>query len=89
MYLAPEDILKGEVPESLLKVETSLEVLQLFKDTYEDYRSNLKQFQKSDSFVRPWDFSPHLVFSRFDQFVIRVKTIQVRNEDESNHALLI
>lgn len=60
-----------------MKVEKSLEILQLFRSTFEDRRANLKQYEKHGRFVRPWDFSPHLVFSGLDQFVIRVKTIQV------------
>ncbi|XP_028263973.1 dynein axonemal heavy chain 9 isoform X2 [Parambassis ranga] len=75
-YLVPEEILKGELSESLLKVQTSLEVLQLFRSTYEDRRANLRQYQKNGSSVRPWDFSPLLVFSGFDQFVNRLQTIK-------------
>ncbi|KAM6897526.1 dynein beta chain, ciliary-like [Xenentodon cancila] len=76
VYLAPEEVLKGELPASLLKVEKSLEILQLLRRTYDDCRTNLKQYKENHSVIRPWDFSPSLVFSGFDRFVIRVKTIQ-------------
>ncbi|XP_075314376.1 dynein axonemal heavy chain 9 [Odontesthes bonariensis] len=76
VYLVPEEVLRGELSESLLRVQTSLEVLQLFRSTYEDRRANLRQYQKNGSLVRPWDFSPLLVFSGFDRFIIRVKTIK-------------
>uniref|UniRef100_A0A7N6A473 Dynein heavy chain 9, axonemal n=1 Tax=Anabas testudineus TaxID=64144 RepID=A0A7N6A473_ANATE len=76
MYLVAEELLKGEVSESLLKVQTSLEVLQLFRSTYDECRANLSQYQRNGSIVRPWDFSPLLVFSGFDYFIKRVKTIK-------------
>uniref|UniRef100_A0AAQ5YU21 Dynein axonemal heavy chain 17 n=1 Tax=Amphiprion ocellaris TaxID=80972 RepID=A0AAQ5YU21_AMPOC len=71
MYLVPEEVLRGEVSECLMKVQTSLEVLQLFRSTYEDRRANLRQYQKNGSLVRPWDFHPFLVFSGLDRFVNR------------------
>lgn len=61
-------------------MQTSLDILQLFKSTYEDRRANLGQYQKNGSFVRPWDFSPLLVFSGLDCFIDRVRTIKVSME---------
>lgn len=80
MYLVPEEVLRGEVAESLLKVQTSLEVLELFRSTYEDRKANLNQYQRNGSVVRPWDFSPLLVFSGLELFINRVKTIKVSME---------
>ncbi|TMS22638.1 hypothetical protein E3U43_012903 [Larimichthys crocea] len=76
VYLVPEEVLRGEVAESLLKVQTSLEVLELFRSTYEDRKANLNQYQRNGSVVRPWDFSPLLVFSGLELFINRVKTIK-------------
>ncbi|XP_030610318.1 dynein axonemal heavy chain 9 isoform X3 [Archocentrus centrarchus] len=76
VYLVPEEILRADISESLLKVQTSLEVLLLFRSTYEHRRLSLRQYQKNGSVVRPWDFSPLLVFSGLDRFVNRVKTIE-------------
>ncbi|XP_041830036.1 dynein heavy chain 9, axonemal-like isoform X1 [Melanotaenia boesemani] len=75
-YLIAEEVLREEVSESLLRVQMSLEILQLFKSTYDDRRANLRQYQKNESLIKPWDFSPLLVFSRFDRFVNRVKSIK-------------
>ncbi len=80
MYVVPEEVLRGEVSESLLKVQTSLEILQLFRSTYDDHRANLRQYQRNGSLVRPWDFSPLLVFTRLDHFINRLKTIKVSME---------
>lgn len=87
IYLVPEDILRGEVSETLQKIQTTLEVLILFKSTYEDRRANLRQYQKNGSLVRPWDFSPLLIFSGLDRFVNRVKIIKVSMEIRSQHLL--
>ncbi|MED6270954.1 hypothetical protein CHARACLAT_015472 [Characodon lateralis] len=76
VYLGPEEVLKGETAESLLRVKTSLEVLQLFRSTYEDHRANLRKYQKNGTMVKPWDFSTLLVFSRLDQFIKRVQNIK-------------
>ncbi|XP_034049709.1 dynein heavy chain 9, axonemal [Thalassophryne amazonica] len=76
VYLNPDEVLKREAPESLLKVETSLEILHLFKDTYKERQANMHQYQTGKNMLRPWDFSPALIFSRLDQFINRVKTIQ-------------
>uniref|UniRef100_A0A3Q3NPA1 Dynein heavy chain 9, axonemal-like n=1 Tax=Labrus bergylta TaxID=56723 RepID=A0A3Q3NPA1_9LABR len=62
--------------ESLLKVQTSLDVLQLLRSTYEERRANLNQYQRNGSRVRPWDFLPLLVFSRLELFINRVRSIR-------------
>lgn len=72
--------MRGEVSESLLKVQTSEEILELFRRTYEERRANLSQYQRNGSLVRPWDFSPALVFTGLDNFTNRVKTIKVSME---------
>lgn len=63
--------------ESLLKVQTSLEILELFRTIYEDRRANLNNYLKYGGSVRPWDFSTLLVFSGLNQFMDRVKSIKV------------
>uniref|UniRef100_A0A3B5KZ59 Dynein, axonemal, heavy chain 9 n=1 Tax=Xiphophorus couchianus TaxID=32473 RepID=A0A3B5KZ59_9TELE len=76
VYLVPEEVLTGEPAESLLRVQTSLEVLRLFRSTYEDHRANLRKYQKNGIMVRPWDFSPTLVFSSLDQFISTLENIK-------------
>ncbi|KAM6951485.1 dynein beta chain, ciliary-like [Aplochiton taeniatus] len=76
VYLNPEEVLKGEVSESLLRVQTGLEILQLFRTTFEERRDNLGQYLRNGGEVRPWDFSPAMVFSGLDRFIHRVKTIE-------------
>jgi hypothetical protein len=78
VYLSPEEVLKGDVSESLRKVQTSLDILNTFRLTYEEKRASLGQYQRKGREVRPWDFHPLMVFSGLDRFMDRVKTIEVR-----------
>uniref|UniRef100_A0A8C4ZK88 Uncharacterized protein n=1 Tax=Gadus morhua TaxID=8049 RepID=A0A8C4ZK88_GADMO len=75
-FLSPEEVLKGELSETLPKVRAGLEVLQLFRETYSVSRANLSQYQRNGRTVPPWDFSPALVFSRLDRFIDRVQTVE-------------
>lgn len=83
VYLVPEEVLTGEPAESLLRLQTSLEVLRLFRSTYEDHRANLRKYQKNGIMVRRWDFSPTLVFSRLDQFISTLENIKVNTAGHS------
>lgn len=56
-----------------------MDILQLFRHTYEDRRTNLDQYEQSGRSVKPWDFPSLLVFSGLDQFFSRVNTIKVSN----------
>ncbi|XP_051731342.1 dynein axonemal heavy chain 9-like isoform X1 [Ctenopharyngodon idella] len=75
-FLNPDDILKGEVQESLLRVQTALDVLTHFRSTYEDRRANLSQYQRTEYPIKPWDFSPLMVFVGLDHFIKRLRTIE-------------
>ncbi|XP_066560773.1 dynein axonemal heavy chain 9 [Amia ocellicauda] len=75
-YLGPEDILKGEAEESLSKVRESLNILRLFRQTYEERRASLSTYQKTDQEVKGWDFSSAMVFTRMERFIKRVETIE-------------
>ncbi|KAL2077982.1 hypothetical protein ACEWY4_025667 [Coilia grayii] len=75
-FLNPEDILKGEVVESLARAQTTLDILLHFKQTFEDRRSNLSQYAKAGKEVKPWDFLPIMVFAGLDRFIDRLQTIE-------------
>ncbi|XP_053720928.1 dynein heavy chain 9, axonemal [Synchiropus splendidus] len=75
-FLAPDEILVGEVLESLQRVDLSLDTLKLFKDTYEDRRNNLDKYKTNGSAVKLWDFPSFLIFSRLDSFFERINTIK-------------
>ncbi|KAF5902959.1 dynein heavy chain 9, axonemal, partial [Clarias magur] len=75
-HLNPEDILKSDVVESLSRVESTLDVLTHFKGIFHDKRNSLNQYQKNGMEVKPWDFSPSMVFARLDRFIERLKLIE-------------
>uniref|UniRef100_A0A8B9HQW1 Dynein, axonemal, heavy chain 9 n=1 Tax=Astyanax mexicanus TaxID=7994 RepID=A0A8B9HQW1_ASTMX len=75
-HLNPEDILKGDVAESLAHVQTTLDVLMHFKSVFEDKRNSLSQYQRNGMEVKPWDFSSFMVFAGLDRFMERLKMIE-------------
>lgn len=75
-HLNPEDILKGEVAESIAHVQTTLDVLMHFKSVFEDKRNSLSQYQRNGREVKPWDFSSSMVFAELDRFIERLKMIE-------------
>lgn len=80
LYLSPEELLKGEVEESLGKVQTVLDILNAFKGALEERRANLQVYYEPGQQVRSWDFQPRLVFARLDSFLQRLQMVQVRLE---------
>uniref|UniRef100_H0Z5T6 Dynein axonemal heavy chain 17 n=1 Tax=Taeniopygia guttata TaxID=59729 RepID=H0Z5T6_TAEGU len=76
LYLSPEELLKGEVEESLGKVQTVLDILNAFKGALEERRANLQVYYEPGQQVRSWDFHPRLVFARLDSFLQRLQMVQ-------------
>ncbi|XP_067860408.1 dynein axonemal heavy chain 9-like [Heptranchias perlo] len=75
-YLNPEDILKGEVEESLSKVRGALDILRLFKQIFEEKRGNLQRYYKEGESVKEWDFNALLVFARMNCYLNRLEQIE-------------
>ncbi|CAI2736889.1 unnamed protein product, partial [Dicrocoelium dendriticum] len=82
-YLDPVEILKADAEEAIAKVEETLRTLQIFKHTYDEYRSKLADYFRNvkderGKAVQPvlWEFKTELAFGRFDAFTERVKEIQ-------------
>ncbi|XP_035866411.1 dynein heavy chain 11, axonemal isoform X1 [Phyllostomus discolor] len=75
-YLSPEDLLKGEIDDSLEKVQVAVHVLKTFKTSFFNYRRGLANYFVGNKEAIPWDFQPHLVFCRFDKFLDRFMKIE-------------
>ena len=71
-FLDPENILKGEIDETLAKILTALKVLKTYKQIYFDTQARLGEFFENGDAVVEWTFAPVLVFARFDNFVKRL-----------------
>lgn len=78
LYLSPEDLLKGEMEESLGKVQTVSDILNAFKGAFEERWENLHQYYEPGQEVRKWDFHSRLVFARLDSFLQRLEMVKVR-----------
>uniref|UniRef100_A0A8C9AK17 Dynein axonemal heavy chain 11 n=1 Tax=Prolemur simus TaxID=1328070 RepID=A0A8C9AK17_PROSS len=75
-YLSPEDLLKGEIEDSLEKVQVAANILKTFKNSFFNYRKRLASYFVGHKELRPWDFQSHLVFCRFDKFLDRLMKIE-------------
>ncbi|NWY46905.1 DYH9 protein, partial [Sylvia atricapilla] len=76
VYLSPEDLLKGEMEESLGKVQTVFDILNAFKGAFEERRENLHEYCEPGQEVRKWDFHSRLVFGRLDSFLQRLGVVK-------------
>ncbi|XP_027547622.1 dynein heavy chain 9, axonemal [Neopelma chrysocephalum] len=76
VYLSPEDLLKGEMEESLGKVQTVLDILNGFKGVFEERRENLHMYYEPGQEVRKWDFHSWMVFARLDSFLERLEMVK-------------
>ncbi|NXH32764.1 DYH9 protein, partial [Myiagra hebetior] len=76
VYLSPEDLLKGEMEESLGRVQTVFDILNAFKGAFEERRENLHVYYEPGQEVRKWDFHTRLVFARLDSFLKRLDMVK-------------
>jgi dynein heavy chain len=74
-YLEPIDLFKGELEESLEKIRVCFNCLEEYEKTFNEYKDKVGSFFKSDP--KPWDFSPKMVFARWDKFIERMNMIRV------------
>ncbi|XP_072737632.1 dynein axonemal heavy chain 9-like [Ciconia boyciana] len=76
VYLSPEDLLKGEMEESLGKVQMVLGILNMFKGAFEERREKLHTYYEPGQEVREWDFHAMMVFARLDSFLKRLEMVK-------------
>ncbi|ESO06976.1 hypothetical protein HELRODRAFT_171011 [Helobdella robusta] len=74
-YLDAHDIFKGEVDETLVKVQTAVNNLIYFKEVFKHYQTQLRSYFKNDD-TKEWDFSTQLVFHQYDKFISRVELLK-------------
>jgi len=71
-----EEILRMEPDEGLEKVNISLKVCSLYRDTFFVKKKDLAVYFKEKPVV-PWNFAPSLIFSRLDRFIKQLQMIVV------------
>ena len=72
----PTEILKGDLEETVDKVQAALKNLKAFKSQYEEHNHKLKDYFNEKEPLE-WEFTPELVFHRYDKFMDRVEMIYV------------
>ncbi|XP_058960986.2 dynein beta chain, ciliary-like [Pocillopora verrucosa] len=75
-YLDPAEIFKSEAEEAYEKTQKAVKICSFFKETFEDVRGNIQKFFKEGQEVKQWEFANELVFTRMDQFILRLKTVE-------------
>merc|ERR1712226_1560864 len=78
-YLDPENILKGEIDESLDKIKNTLKVLRSYHEQWFNLKNRVKngEFKDKDGNIAPeWSFATSLVFKRFDNFLTRLGSLE-------------
>lgn len=66
-HLEPMDLFKGEIDEALVKIDDTFDALKSFYSEYELIREKMSKV---------WDFSPALVFAKWDRFMERMNLIK-------------
>lgn len=77
LFLDPAEIFKSEAEEAHEKTRKAIEVCTCFKEQFEEIRKNIQKFFKEGQEVKQWEFANELVFTRIDQFVRRLRIVEV------------
>ena len=73
----PAEIFKSEAEEAYEKTQKAIKICTCFKENFENVRRNIQKFFKEGQEVKQWEFANELVFTRIDQFIQRLKIVEV------------
>uniref|UniRef100_A0A3B4DVC9 Dynein, axonemal, heavy polypeptide 9 like n=1 Tax=Pygocentrus nattereri TaxID=42514 RepID=A0A3B4DVC9_PYGNA len=79
MYLIPEELFKMELEEGVERVQRAVQVFQVFKRTFQQYRDRLSlkgSYSRPGRAITSWDFPSSLVFQRIDRIMERLLMIE-------------
>ena len=79
-FLEPLDLFKGEPEESLEKIQVCFGIINGYQKSYLAHKSKIKEYFKNGMPVREWEFTPKLVFARFDKFMEKLDNIRVTKQ---------
>jgi dynein heavy chain len=77
-FLEPLDLFKGEPEESVEKIRICFNSLDAYKNSYETHKAKVKSYFKNGLPSREWEFTPKLVFARWDRFMEKMNMIRVK-----------
>lgn len=83
-YLTPEEMFKGDMVETIPLAKIAESVMSSFHTAFDTEREKLPSMFPEGETVRPWNFQPDIVFSRFTKVHERLKIAYV-----SSTALLV
>ena len=76
-FLEPAELFKNEVEESIAKVRMGLKITRQFKVTYQEHREKIASYFRDGAEPILWEFTPELVFHRYDVYLERMETVIV------------
>ena len=75
-YLEPLDLFKGEPEESVEKIRTTYNTVEAYTKCYDKHKLKLKSYFKQGEPPKEWEFTPSLVFARWDKFMDKLNKIR-------------
>lgn len=75
-YLEPIDLFKGEPEESVEKIRVCCNTLEAYQNCYDKHKAKIKEYFKDGNTPKEWEFSPKLVFARWDKFIEKMNMIK-------------
>lgn len=78
-FLQPIDLFKGEPEESIEKIKKTYNLLEAYIKSYESHKVKVLTYFKNGIPPREWEFTPKLVFARWNKFMERMNMIRVNN----------
>lgn len=77
-YLEPIDLFKGEAEESIEKIKKTYSTLEAYINSYNKHKAKVVSYFKNGIPPKDWEFTPKLVFARWDKFMERFDMIRVK-----------
>lgn len=74
--LDPSSVFQGEADDVYKKFDKAVQILELFKSSFEIVRMNLETYFPEDIEPKPWNFHPRSVFQRLMNFIDRLKLVR-------------
>lgn len=74
----PSTLFHSDIDEAKQRIIVTANILKKFRATFDHYKDNLAPYFKDREPVL-WTFHPNAVFERFNKFLDRLNTIQVKN----------
>lgn len=77
LFLQPIELFKSEPEESIEKIKKTYNIVIAYIKSYETHKLKVISYFKNGIPPQEWEFTPKLVFARWDQFMERMNMIRV------------